>query len=240
MLKELGINKLAYDWRAEHLSTMAQELNLMLQNGIEITAIWFWIDGKGTELFDEYNEIILNTLKDGNVKTDLWIGIPEDYFRGNSDSAKLEKATTLIDYTYKRAKEINCTISLYNHGGWFGKPQNQIKIIEMTGYDDIGMIYNFHHAHDQIKSYPQNLKLMKPYLRCVNVNGMNVNGPKILTIGKGEEELEMIKLLISEGYKGPIGIIGHIENVDVKDILSNNLKGLEKVNKILSENDINF
>lgn len=229
MLKELGISKFAYDWRPEHLENMSKELNVMLQNEIEISSVWFWVDGRGSKLFDKYNEFILAVLKDENIKTDLWIGVPEEYFGKDNDSTKLKRATDLIDYTYKRAKEIGCTISLYNHGGWFGEPKNQVKIIEELGYADIGMVYNFHHAHDQIKDFPQNLKLMKSHLRCVNINGMNVNGPKILTVGEGEEELRMIKLLISEGYNGPIGIIGHIENVDVKEILEKNLTGVENI-----------
>lgn len=40
MLKRLGINKYAYNWRQEHLTTMAEELHLAKQNDIEINALW--------------------------------------------------------------------------------------------------------------------------------------------------------------------------------------------------------
>src|SRR5690606_41954104 len=35
-----------------------------------------------------------------------------------------------IAYIADRAKELGCKVALYNHGGWFGEPENQIEIIE--------------------------------------------------------------------------------------------------------------
>ena len=80
MLKELGIQSYAYDWRAEHLEFMHQELEIMKQNNIELKGVWLWLDVKGDLYFDKNCEVIFKTLKDKNVKTDIWIGIPEDYF----------------------------------------------------------------------------------------------------------------------------------------------------------------
>ena len=41
MLKELGVKRLAYDYRAEHVPTFDDELNALKENGIELTAWWF-------------------------------------------------------------------------------------------------------------------------------------------------------------------------------------------------------
>lgn len=229
MLLELGIKSYAYDWRPEHLPNMANELRIMKSKNIGLTAVWFWIDGKEDSFFDEYNEYILKTLKEENIITDIWIGIREDYFKNFDDNEKLKKAVELIDYTHNRAKQIGCTISLYNHGGWFGEPENQVRIIEALGYDDIGIIYNFHHAHDQIDSIAHNFILMKKYLRAININGMKKEGPKILPVGEGNEEINMLKQIIKLGYDGPIGILGHVENVDVKEVLLKNLLGVQKI-----------
>ena len=65
------------------------------------------------------------------------------------------------------------------------------------GAKDVGIVYNFHHAHLQIKEFPQLLQKMLPYLNTVNLNGMKVEGPKIMTIGDGNEEQEMLKTLKS-------------------------------------------
>lgn len=240
MLLELGISSYAYDWRSEHLPIMEEELRIMKEKKIKLKGIWFWLQGSNNSYFDENNELIISTLKKLNISTDIWIGIPEDYFESFDDLQKIDKAVEIICYTYKRAKEIGCTISLYNHGGWFGNPKNQINIIEKLGYNDIGIIYNFHHAHDQIDEYQENIVLMKKYLRAVNINGMKINGPKILPVGDGDTEQQMIQDLISIDYNGPIGILGHVENVDVKEILMKNLIGLEKIkNKLKYTFDYN-
>lgn len=233
MLLELGINSYAYDWRIKHLPIMAEELRVMRRKNIQLKGVWFWLSGNRNDYFDDPNEVILNTLKNQNISTDLWIGIPEKYFNNYTDEERLIKAVKLIDYTYKRAKEIGCTISLYNHGGWYGDPKNQIKIIERLRYNDIGIIYNFHHAHNEIDAFKENILLMKKYLQAVNINGMRVDGPKILTVGEGDKEQYLIQDLISSGYDGSIGILGHVENADVKVILENNLKGLEKIKQTL-------
>ena len=41
MLRELGLTKLAYDWRAEHVPTFNAEIEAMQKHGIEITAWWY-------------------------------------------------------------------------------------------------------------------------------------------------------------------------------------------------------
>ena len=41
MLKTLGIKRLAYDWRDEHIATFDAELKALKDNKIEMTAFWF-------------------------------------------------------------------------------------------------------------------------------------------------------------------------------------------------------
>jgi hypothetical protein len=72
---------------------------------------------------------------------------------------------------------------------------------------------------------------MMPYLWAVNLNGMKEEGPKILPIGKGNLEGEMIRLLEEKGYRGPYGVLGHVEEADVKVILERNLEGLRYLQK---------
>ena len=74
--------------------------------------------------------------------------------------------------------------------------------------------------------FPNIVKKIKPYLSAVNLNGMRKDGPKILPIGEGDFEKEMYDILIKEGYNGPWGILGHVENKDVKQVLKQNLAGL--------------
>ena len=71
---------------------------------------------------------------------------------------------------------------------------------------------------------------MHPYLLCINLNGMNSNAnPKILPIGQGDHEIEMIKELKKINYDGPIGILDHRSDTDTKTALQLNITGLKNI-----------
>ena len=72
-------------------------------------------------------------------------------------------------------------------------------------------------------------KDIAPYLSAVNLNGMKHDGSKILTIGKGDYEKAMVRELVSNGFNGPWGIMGHVEGADVKTVLEENLTGLNRL-----------
>lgn len=235
MLQELGIKKFAYDWRDEHLPTMAQEITTMRKAGIQLKSVWFWVNGSQNQILDKTNEFILETLQKQQVQTELWLSFNDTFFAGLSDEEKFKKAVTSIQFIQKRAQAIGCTVMLYNHGSWFGEPENQIKIIKAIGDKKMGMVYNFHHAHDQVKNFPRLLQQMKPYLTTVNINGMRTGGPKILPLGQGNLELQMLQDLKKAGFKGSLGIIGHTENDDVKQVLEGNLRGLKQILQTMDE-----
>lgn len=237
MLDDLGFQQFAYDWRLEHVPTFADEIRALKERGIKLTSVWIWVDTDTGKIFDDATEKLLDIIKQNNVKTDLWVGFSNKHFDGLTDEAKLEKAAASVSYIENRAKELGCTVSLYNHGDWFGEPLNQIRIIEKMGSKDVGIVYNFHHAHLQVNEFPMLLSKMLPYLRTVNLNGMKVEGPKILTIGEGDKETAMLKTLKDSGYSGSIGIICHIETEDAKVVLERNLNGLKSLLKQMGEEE---
>jgi len=235
MLKELGFSQFAYDWRAEHLPSMEEEIQILRRNNIALKSVWFWINGTSGQILDESNNFILKTLKDNNVKTELWLSFNDRFFEGVSDEEKLKKAVAAVSHIRTKAKEIGCTVQLYNHGSWFGEPENQIKIIKAMGVNDIGIVYNFHHGHNQQKDFPKLLAMMKPYLSTINLNGMKAGGPQILTIGQGDQELTMLQQLKDSGYKGSLGILSHVEDEDAKIVLARNIEGLKDLLQKMKE-----
>ena len=120
-------------------------------------------------------------------------------------------------------------MALYNHGDWFGEPENQVRIIQAIGSDRIRIVYNFHHGHHQVDRFGELLEVMKPYLSAININGMKVEGPKIITLGEGDREVEMLRTIKDSGYCGPIGILGHTEGEDIRVVLERNLEGLQQL-----------
>jgi hypothetical protein len=237
MLKEIGITSMAWDWRAVHLPILKEEIATLAHHAIALRSVWFWVDGGSGKIIDDANESILRTLAETNTHTELWVSFPGEYFAGLPDSQKTQKAVKTIRFIYERARAIGCTIALYNHGDWFGEPANQVKVIEALGARDIGLIYNFHHAHEQIDQFEDLLRIMKPYLRSVNLNGMRKEGPKILPIGEGDRELDMLTKLRASGITCSLGILGHIEEADARVVLQRNLEGLKKLLKAMGETE---
>ena len=70
---------------------------------------------------------------------------------------------------------------------------------------------------------------MAPRLLCVNLNGMTLGGAKIVPLGSGTHDREMIALIRDSGYQGPIGILDHRDELDAEHSLRENLEGLAKL-----------
>jgi sugar phosphate isomerase/epimerase len=232
MLNELGITKFAYDYREKHLDSFVEEINVLREHGIELSAVWFWVQDTGNGLLDKSNEFVLETLKRTNTRTELWVSFPEAYYNG-TDEENLQKAVSAVKEIERRAEEIGCTIALYNHGGWFGEPENLVGIIEAIGSDKVRIVYNFHHGHHRIDQFKEDLEMMLPYLSTVNINGMRKRGPMIISLGKGTRELSMLRTMMETGYTGRIGILGHTQGEDIKVVLERNLEGLRHLKELL-------
>ena len=134
----------------------------------------------------------------------------------------------------EQTRKLGCKLGLYNHGGWGGKPKNLIAVCQSLRKhhkaDHVGIVYNLHHGHDQIAEFEQSLKLMQPYLLCLNLNGMNDGAkPKILPLGQGQHDKNLLRIIRRSGYEGPIGILDHRRDTDAKVALQQNLHGLKKL-----------
>lgn len=219
MLKGLGITRCAYDWREEHVPTFEQEILEYKKQGIEYFAFWGAHEA-AFKLFEKYD-----------LQPQVWqmMGQPD----GANQQAKVEAAAQQMLPLAQRTQAMGCQLGLYNHGGWSGEPKNLVAVCQRLrelGQDRVGIVYNFHHGHGHIADWPESFALMKPYLQCLNLNGMNAMGqPKILGISKGGHELAMIRTVVESGYDGPIGILDHRQELDARESLLENRDGLEWV-----------
>ena len=235
MLKRLGLTQYAYDWRHQHIPSFAEEIELAKNAGIKMMAVWIWID-KDTDRvgqLSEDNEQVLKIIKDSGLKTKLWVGFNNNFYADETDDLKVTKGVAMLNYLRDRAGSFVEGIALYNHGDWFGEPENQIRILRQLNSPLFGMVYSFHHGHHQMAFFPSLMKKMKPYLWTVNINGMKKDGPQILTVGTGDNELDMLRAVEKSGFQGTIGVLGHVEDDDVEKVLQRNLDGLEKLQKQL-------
>lgn len=224
MLVELGVKRCAYDWRDEHVPTFEDEIKQYQQHGIEFFAFW-GVHEAAFELFDKYD-----------LHPQIWQIMPDPGEVG--EGSRVERAAQAMLPLADRTKSMQCQLGLYNHGGWNGEPENLAAVcarLHELGHDHVGIVYNFHHAHDRIQDWEAAFIVMQPYLLCLNLNGMNDAAmPKILGIGKGEHERAMIQVVLEAGYTGPIGIIDHREQLDARESLQENLDGLAKLRSELA------
>lgn len=231
MLQELGLKRMAYDWRAEQIPTFEAEIDACRKYGIEITAWWF------PTTLEKDAQTILAVLKKKNLKTQLWVMGSGEPAKSPEDQAKrIQTEVARLRPIVDAAAAIGCTVGLYNHGGWFGEPENQVALIKALDAPNVGIVYNFHHGHDQMERFPELLAKMKPHIYCININGMVKDGDrigkKIWTVGEGDRELAMLKEIQKSGWRGAIGIIDHRPETDSAETLRDNVVGLEKLQKL--------
>ncbi len=235
MLERLGFRHFAYDWRDEHVPTFDEEVEALKKHGVSLDA--FWAPG----VLNDRSRQILDVLKRHQVHAELWsmLDLGPDRVQGDEQSRRVDRAVELLRPLADEAAKAGCSVSLYNHGGWFGEPENQIAIIERLkaqGIQNVGMVYNLHHGHEHLNRFPELLRKMMPYLKALNLNGMDPegerNGRKILPLGQGEDDLKLLRIIQESGYDGPIGILGHTQD-DAEQRLLDNLDGLEWLRKQL-------
>ncbi len=235
MLQRLGITRLAYDWRANHIPTFDDEIKALKKRNIRLQS--FWCTSSLNPEKQGHIKTILDVLKRNGVKTELWVMLADGRLNSLKGQERVDAAAKALGWLAKEAGKIGCKVGLYNHGGWFGEPENQIAIINKMGVKNVGIVYNFHHGHHHIERFAKLFAQMKPYLLAVNLNGMKKPGPKILTLGKGDEELAMMTVISKSGYDGPIGILDHVSSADSEVILRQNIDGLKGLLQKLGDRD---
>ncbi len=218
MVAKMGLKKIAYDWRQEHVAEFEREILAYQKHGIEFFAFWGQHD-EAFALFKKYN-----------LSPQLWIMMKE---QGATQEEKIKNAAEGLLPILEKAKAIGSQVGIYNHGGWAGEPENLAAVCDYLkkthGTENVGIVYNLHHAHSHLDRLPAAIELMKPHLLCFNLNGMDIEGDKkgrkILPLGVGTEDVKVLRQIRASGYSGPVGILNHTDE-DAEGRLLDNLDGL--------------
>lgn len=218
MLARLGFRSFAYSWRAEHLPTFGREVAALKANGVRLAALWVpgGLTAGNRKLLDQVTS-----------PTQLWVVLPDP---PGDQAAKVKACADWLAPLADEAAKRGHRVGLYNHGGWPGEPENLLAVVAAAGRPHVGIVYNLHHGHDHLDRLPQVLAAMKPHLLCLNLNGTTTDGErrgrKILPLGQGDRDLEVLQAVKACGYAGPVGLIGHSDD-DVELRLADNLAGLD-------------
>jgi sugar phosphate isomerase/epimerase len=234
MLERLAIRRLAYDYRQEHIPTFDAEMEALKKHGIELTAWWF----PGSLNAEARN--ILDVIARHKVQPQLWISGGGEAAKSPEEQAqRVQKEADRIRPIAEAAAKLGLRVGLYNHGGWFGEPENQLAIIAQLNLPNVGIVYNFHHGHEHVARFPELWQKMRGNLIAVNLNGMiPVDAPghkKILPLGAGTDELAMLRAIRDSGWHGPVGILNHRPEMDAEVALRGNLEGLRKLRQQLQQ-----
>lgn len=230
MLEKLGFKQFVYDYRAEHIPQWDDELDALKKHHIELLGWWF-----PTSFNDEAKRTV-ELFKRHGVHPQFWVNGNGGAIAVKDEAdqqARIVKEVERIKPIAQAAAGIGCKVALYNHGSWFGEPENQLAIIaalKKEGITNVGMSYNLHHGHGHLARLEKVLPLMLPHLLCFDLDGMDVDGDAkgrmILPLGVGTEDVRLLKLLRASGYTGPVGILNHTDQ-DAEGRLQDNLDGLD-------------
>jgi len=226
MLKRLGVGRLAYDWRPQHVASFEEEILQMKSHGVEFFAFW------------GFHPSIEPLIKKHAVAPQIWQTVPSS--GKPTQEERVQAAARQLLPLVEQTRRMGCKVGLYNHGGWGGEPENLAAVAGWlrtnAGAEHVGIVYNFHHGHGHIGDFAKSLDRIKPYLLCLNLNGMNDGArPKILPVGMGQHDLAMLEIVRKSGYHGPIGILDHRGNLDAEESLRQNLDGLKKLLKQMGD-----
>ena len=222
MLERLGIKHFAYDHRPEHHPTFERELLALKKHGVDLLSII------------SPSPQMLALLEKHNMRPQVWASFAAAPASVTVFEERVKFSVAAILPLVEKTRKMGCPLGLYAHGGWSGYPENMVAVAkclrEEHGASHVGIVYNLHWAHNVLDRFPAVMEALKPYLICLNLNGMTKNGSAvgkmILPLAQGELDLTLLKQIRDSGYAGPIGILNHT-NEDAELRLQDNLDGLK-------------
>ena len=234
MLKRVGFTRCGYEGHPRYVGQLEDHIIAYRDLGIELVGIYMEIREEDP-LEQETIKGIINILQRQQYKTQFWLTVKDALLETTPEEARVEKVCSLVGPIAKVVMPMGCKIAMYNHGGWTGNPKNQVDVVRKLGEsynpDSLGIVLNFHHAHPYIDQFSEFFAQVKPYLFVLNTNGMRVKqnekgieipDPKILPLGEGDHEMEMLRVVRESGYDGLIGVIDHTRGVDPEFNLKRN------------------
>ena len=232
MLKRLGMRRVAYDWRSEHVAEFEREIQAYRANGLQMFAFWDW------------HEALRPLIERYGMQPQIWSWYRQA--RQPNVDDPIEYAIQQLSERIELTRDLGLKLGLYNHGGWSGEPKTLAAICqrlrENHGVDHVGIVYNLHHAHERMATFADDLALMKPYLLCLNVNGMlspedadvTQQQNKIRAVGSGPDDAQWMGEILASGYRGPIGILDHRNDLDAEVSLRRNIDGLRDLHRVVT------
>jgi sugar phosphate isomerase/epimerase len=158
-----------------------------------------------------------------------------------SDESKDARAVEVLRELADLARPHKVPIVLYPHvGDWLEKVEDAVRIARKVDRPEVGVMFNFCHwlkVGDEAKLRDL-LRLAKPYLRAVSLNGSDRGadvrsgkGGWILPLGQGSYDMAaFLKALREEAdFRGPVGLQCYGIPGDARDHLARSIEAWRKL-----------
>jgi sugar phosphate isomerase/epimerase len=213
MLKDLGYAGIGYWERNPTAGTAGLREMLMAldNNGLKLLCEYFTIK------LDEPNESSpallnesINLLENRNTVLLLALSnskLPKSSRQG--DDQAVEVIREIADASHKAGVRV----ALYPHSdAWLATMDDAVRLIEKVNRRNVGVSFNLYHwlkAEHSLRDIEQTIKKVSPFLFVVTINGSSDAG-SIDTLDRGTFDIyNLLKILNSEGFTGPIGLQGY-------------------------------
>lgn len=248
MLKRIGINKIVWDWRDEHLSTFDTELDALRQYQVELAGIWTPLPMPAYEEPDYASRfgivptaiktLITEAARRGH-SPDLWtqigFGQPGAPVRLTAQAhfAEVHRAADHLAGLARLARGHGMCVVLTNHGGWAGEPRTLVDVVTelaRRGLGNVGIGFRLQHAHHLIADLDHHLREMDEHLVAVMLSGADagaeLTGRVILPFGAGSRDRWVTHALLESGWRGQL-VIHAVGQDDSEARLLDSLDGWE-------------
>lgn len=209
MLQDLGFRYFAFNWRDKNIPTFDAEIEALDRHHIKLLG-WAVYGAKNPAVKD-----IFAAFKRHGVHTELW-DMETGMKPAQTPAEQQERINEVVARVLPLAREAEacgCQVELYNHNGWCGIEDNQLAVIRRLKTEgvNVGMVYNFSHAHDAAHddtvNFPALWNRIKSHVVEVNITGMGPDWKKEIYPSQGDRELGMMRTIEESGWRGPVGVI---------------------------------
>ncbi len=248
MLRAIGLTKIIWDWRDEHVDAFDAELDALRMNQIELSGIWTPSPMPALEE-PEYSSrfgvvsariktLITEAARRGHTP-DLWTQIAfggpgaPSALSEQAHRAEVMRAADHLTGLARLARGHGMCVVLTNHGGWAGEPRTLVDIVTelaRRGLGNVGIGFRLQHAHHLIADLDHHLAVMSEHLVAVMLSGADagaeLTGRVILPFGAGSRDRWVTHSLLESGWQGQL-VVHAVGNDDSEARLLDSLEGWE-------------
>jgi sugar phosphate isomerase/epimerase len=210
LLKNLGYDGI----ELEGLDNYEEKLKILDKYDLKVFMVYIQIDLEKEQPYDSRLHDFIKMVKGKGVT--LWLHIHSEKY-GPSDPSGDAACIPILQNLADFARKYNVNLALYPHSRfWLEKVGDSVRLTQKADRDNLGAVFNLCHFLKTDTRDSLELKLIKsiPFLSAVSINGaddgntLDMEWTRLIQpLGEGSfDVLNILRLLKTNDYKGPIGL----------------------------------